>query len=152
MRLMGATSMNADRKKRLEAAGFKFGTVGELFNLSEAEEFLVEVKVALAEAIRELREVRSLSQADLALLIGSGQARVSKLERALESTSLDTLFRCMLALGASRQDLAKTIGRSPRPKKAVDEKGPRRQPHSSEKSSRHPERRVDRGKLLGVRE
>ena len=58
--------MNADKKKRLEAAGFKFGTVGELFNLSEAEELLVEVKVALAEAIRELREVRSLSQADLA--------------------------------------------------------------------------------------
>ena len=144
--------MNADRKKRLEAAGFKFGTVGELFNLSEAEELLVEVKVALAEAIRELREVRSLSQADLALLIGSGQARVSKLERSLESTSLDTLFRCMLALGASRQDLAKTIGRSPRPKKAVDEKGPRRQPNSSEKSSLHPGRRVDRGKLLGVRE
>ena len=144
--------MNADRKKRLEAAGFKFGTVGELFKLSEAEELLVEVKVALAEAIRELREVRSLSQADLALLIGSGQARVSKLERSLDSTSLDTLFRCMLALGASRQDLAKTIGCSPRPKKAVDEKGPRRQPHSSEKSSLHPGRRMDRGKLLGVRE
>src|SRR5262245_16273707 len=68
MRLMGATSMNADRKKRLEATGFKFGTVGELFNLSEAEELLVEVKVALAEAIRELREVRSLSPADLARL------------------------------------------------------------------------------------
>jgi transcriptional regulator with XRE-family HTH domain len=108
--------MNADRKKRLEAAGFKFGTVGELFNLSEAEELLVDVKVALAEAIRELREVRSLSQADLARLIGSGQARVSKLERSLESTSLDTLFRCMLVLGASRQDLAKTIGRSTRPR------------------------------------
>jgi len=143
--------MNADRKKRLEAAGFKFGTVGELFDLSETEKLLVEVKVALAEAIRELREVRSLSQADLARLIGSGQARVSKLERSLESTSLDTLFRCMLALGASRQDLAKTIGRSTRSKKAVDE-GPRRQSHSSEKSSLRPSRRIDRGKLLGVRE
>jgi DNA-binding XRE family transcriptional regulator len=102
--------MNADRKKKLEAAGFKFGTVGELFKLSKAEELLVEMKVALAEAIRELREEHSLSQADLARLIGSGQARVSKLERSLESTSLDTLFRCMLVLGASRQDLAKTIG------------------------------------------
>jgi len=144
--------MNADRKKRLEAAGFKFGTVGELFNLSEAEELLVEMKVALAEAIRELREVRSLSQADLARLIGSGQARVSKLERSLESTSLDTLFRCMLVLGASRQDLAKTIGRSTRPKKAIDEKGPRRQPRSSKKSSLHPGRRVERRTLLGIRE
>ena len=120
--------MNADRKKRLEAAGFKFGTVGELFNLSEAEELLVDVKVALAEAIRELREVRSLSQADLARLIGSGQARVSKLERSLESTSLDTLFRCMLVLGATRQDLAKTIGRSTRPRARTSGKGSRRSP------------------------
>lgn len=134
--------MNAERKKRLEAAGFKFGTVGELFNLSEAEELLVEMKVALAEAIRELREVRSLSQADLARLIGSGQARVSKLERSLESTSFDTLFRCMLALGATRQDLAKTIGRSKRPKKAAEGVHPAAQVTRERKS--HPAQRVDR--------
>jgi transcriptional regulator with XRE-family HTH domain len=101
--------MDADRRKRLEAAGFKFGTVGELFGLTEAEEQLVEMKVAIAEAIRHLRESRSLSQADLARLLGSGQSRVSKLERSSEATSLDTLFRCMLVLGASRRDLAKAI-------------------------------------------
>jgi DNA-binding XRE family transcriptional regulator len=98
-------------------AGFKFGTVGELFGLSEAEEELVEMKVAVAEAIRELREAHSLSQADLARLIGTGQARISKLERSSETTSLDTLFRCMLALGATRQDLAKAISHSTRSKK-----------------------------------
>lgn len=48
--------MDADRRTSLEAAGFKFGTVGELFSLSEAEEPLVEVKVAKEEAIRELKE------------------------------------------------------------------------------------------------
>jgi predicted transcriptional regulator len=110
--------MDPDRKSRLEAAGFKFGTVGELFGLTEAEEELVEMKVAVAEAIRELREMHSLSQADLARLLGTGQARVSKLERPSESTSLDTLFRCMLVLGATRQDLAKAISHSNRPKKA----------------------------------
>jgi len=101
--------MDSDRKRRLEAAGFKFGTVGELFGLTEAEEELVELKVALAEAIRERREEHSLSQADLARLIGTGQARVSKLERTSEPTSLDTLFRCMLVLGATRKDLAEAI-------------------------------------------
>ena len=44
--------MNAALQKRLEAAGFEFGTVGELFGLSEAEEQSVEMKVALAEAAR----------------------------------------------------------------------------------------------------
>ncbi|MEA2694227.1 MAG: hypothetical protein QOJ16_3614 [Acidobacteriota bacterium] len=108
--------MDPDRKERLEAAGFKFGTVGELFGLTAAEEELVELKVALAEAIRERREEHSLSQADLARLIGTGQARVSKLERSSEATSLDTLFRCMLALGATRQDLAEAILHTTPPK------------------------------------
>jgi predicted XRE-type DNA-binding protein len=99
--------MDPDRKRRLEVAGFKFGTVGELFGLTKTEEELVELKVALAEAIRERREEHSLSQADLARLIGTGQ--VSKLERTSESTSLDVLFRCMLALGATRKDLAEAI-------------------------------------------
>jgi transcriptional regulator with XRE-family HTH domain len=115
--------MDADRKRRLEAAGFKFGTVGELFGLSEAEEQLVEMKVAIAEAIRVLRDVRSLSQAEVARLVGSGQARISKLERSGESTSLDTLVRCMLVLGASRKDLAKTIAKAavrPKARKAAE--------------------------------
>jgi predicted XRE-type DNA-binding protein len=111
--------MDPDRKRRLEEAGFKFGTVGELFGLTEAEEELIEMKVAVAEAIRDLREARSLSQADLARLLGTGQARVSKLERSSESTSLDTLFRCMLVLGATREELAKAITRSAQPKKPI---------------------------------
>jgi predicted XRE-type DNA-binding protein len=111
--------MDPDRKRRLEEAGFKFGTVGELFGLTEAEEELIEMKVAVAEAIRDLREARSLSQADLARLLGTGQARVSKLERSSESTSLDTLFRCMLVLGATREELAKAIARSAQPKKPI---------------------------------
>jgi DNA-binding XRE family transcriptional regulator len=131
--------MDPDRKGRLEAAGFKFGTVGELFGLTEAEEELVEMKVAVAEAIRELREMHSLSQADLARMIGTGQARVSKLESPSESTSLDTLFRCMLVLGATRQDLAKAISHSTRPKKTTAKsrtavKGPKsvsRKPHAA---------------------
>lgn len=51
--------MDPDRKSRLEAAGFKFGTVGDLLGLFEAEEELVEMKVAVAEAIRELRDVEA---------------------------------------------------------------------------------------------
>jgi predicted XRE-type DNA-binding protein len=104
---------------RLEAAGFKFGTVRELFDLSAAEELLVEMKVAIAEAVRALREEHALSQADLARLIGSGQGRVSKLERSFEPASLDTLFRCMLVMGASRRDLAEAIARPARPKKSA---------------------------------
>lgn len=117
--------MDAERKRRLEAAGFKFGTVGELFGLSEAEEQLVELKVVIADAVRELRDTRALSQSDLARLVGTGQARISKLERSAESTSLDTLVRCLLVLGASRKDLARTIANAKvRPRTARKGHGP----------------------------
>jgi predicted XRE-type DNA-binding protein len=127
---MKEISMDPDRKRRLEAAGFTFGTVGQLFGLTQAEEELVEMKVALAEAIRERREERSLSQADLARLIGTGQARVSKLERTSESTSLDTLVRCMLVLGATRQDLANAIAHPTPPQ------GPTGKPRAAAKGTK----------------
>jgi hypothetical protein len=70
--------MDAERKRRLEAAGFKFGTVGELFGLSEAEEQLVELKVAIAEAIRASRDTRDLSQADLRQSLASDDDTTQK--------------------------------------------------------------------------
>jgi transcriptional regulator with XRE-family HTH domain len=132
---MKGVAMDADRKARLAAAGFQFGSVGELFGLTKAEEDLVELKVALAEAIRGRREEHSLSQADLARLIGTGQARVSKLESASESTSLDMLFRCMLALGATREDLAEAILRSTPPKQ------PAKKARASATSTKRPGRK-----------
>lgn len=50
-----------------------------------------------------------MTQTELARRIKSSQSRVAKMEAADGSVSLDLLIRSLLALGATRKDLATAI-------------------------------------------
>ena len=103
--------MKEARKAALEARGWRIGTATELLGLTPEEETLVDLRLRLADAVRDLRKSRSLTQAQLAERLGSSQSRVAKVEAGSDSVSLDLLIRSYLALGASAQDLATVIGR-----------------------------------------
>jgi len=45
--------------------------------------------------------------------LGSSQSRVAKMEAGDTSVSLDLLIRSLLALGATRRDIARAIGAGP---------------------------------------
>ena len=66
--------------------------------------------------MRQRREQKRLNQAELASRINSSQSRVAKMEAGDPSVSLDLLIRSLLALGASRRDLARAISSAPLPK------------------------------------
>jgi transcriptional regulator with XRE-family HTH domain len=66
------------------------------------------VRSALRERLRALRQARGISQAELARRIGSSQPRVAKIE-AGEAASLDLIIKCLRAVDASWQDVAKTM-------------------------------------------
>jgi transcriptional regulator with XRE-family HTH domain len=68
----------------------------------------VELKVVLARALRRLREDQGITQEQLASWIGTVQPNVSRMEQG-ESVSIDSLFFALLALGATRRDLARMI-------------------------------------------
>ncbi len=99
--------MNAKKRKSLEAAGWRFGDVKELLQLSDAEMEIVETRVRLARAVRTLRTKRGLTQKQLAELAGSSQPRVAAVERG--QGTLDQLIRFMFALGADRKKVARAI-------------------------------------------
>lgn len=101
--------MTREKRKRLEAKGWKVGSVEEFLELSENESAYIEMKLALSESLKAWREAQKLTQAAVAKLINSSQSRVAKMEAGDPSVSLDLLVRSLLALGASNQDLAKTI-------------------------------------------
>ncbi len=101
--------MRAEKRRRLEAKGWKIGTVDEFLSLTPEEAALVEIRLKLADGVRELRKRRRLTQTELAKRLGSSQSRVAKVETADESVSLDLLIRSFLALGATAGDLAKAI-------------------------------------------
>ena len=101
--------MRKEKKKRLEAKGWRIGTVKEFLDLSSDESAYIELKIRLAEGLRRRRQVKGLSQVDLAAKLRSSQSRVAKMEAGDPSVSLDLLIRSLIALGASERELCKII-------------------------------------------
>ena len=102
--------MKSSKQKKLEASGWKIGTAAEFLGLSDAEEMLVNMKVALAEQVRTMRHEKKITQQGLALLIGSSQSRVAKLETADRSVSMELLIRSLVSMGATRAQIGKIMG------------------------------------------
>jgi DNA-binding XRE family transcriptional regulator len=102
--------MKVDKRRKLEAAGWKVGDAAEFLGLSESESEFVEIKLALARRLRELREKRNWTQGDLAKRVGSSQSRVAKMEAADSTVSVDLLVRSLLAAGANRREVGRVVG------------------------------------------
>jgi len=104
--------MNRVKKERLERHGWTVGETSEFLNLTSQEAQFVEVKLALAAGVRQLRERRGMTQAALAERLGSSQSRVAKMEAADRSVSVDLIVRSLLAIGATPREIAKLIQRA----------------------------------------
>ncbi len=103
--------MKASKRRRLKRAGWTIADAGQFLGLSREEQRFIEMKLALAAAVRHLRERRGLTQTELARRFGSSQSRVAKTEAGHPSVSLDLLVRWLLGLGATPEDLARLIRR-----------------------------------------
>ena len=101
--------MKKAKRARLEAAGWKVGTVRQFLNLSDEEAAFVDLKLALARNLRSRRVRKGLTQNQLAELIESSQSRVAKMEAGDRTVSLDLLVRSLLAMGTTKRELARII-------------------------------------------
>jgi DNA-binding XRE family transcriptional regulator len=105
-------TMRPDKRKSPDRKGWKFGSAADFLNLSDEELAFIDLKLALSRALKARRQKKRLSQTALAKAISSSQSRVAKMETGDPGVSLDLLVKSMLALGATRRDLANIIGRS----------------------------------------
>ena len=104
--------MKKSKKAKLKAAGWRVGSTEEFLGLTKEETALVEIKIAFAESLRRRRTRRKLSQESLAKLLQSSQSRVAKMEAADASVTIDLLVKSLLALGATRKDLARILSKA----------------------------------------
>ncbi len=104
--------MKKAKQKRLESKGWKVSSTKEFLNLSEEEEVYIELKLALSQSLKSRRQKNKLSQTELAKLIKSSQSRIAKMEAGDPTVSVDLLVKSLLALGASKKELAKAISAS----------------------------------------
>jgi len=98
-----------DKRDKLAARGWNVGDATEFLNLTPEEEALVELRLKLAEGLKDRRIRKRLTQVELAKAVNSSQSRVAKMEAGDPTVSLDLLVRSLIALGASNRDLAKII-------------------------------------------
>lgn len=91
--------MKAQKRKRLEKAGWRIGNAADLLKLTAAEEAYIEMKLSLAKDLAEARRDRRLTQQKLAAILKTSQPRVAMMEKGDPSVSLDLLVRALLALG-----------------------------------------------------
>jgi ribosome-binding protein aMBF1 (putative translation factor) len=111
-----AVAVATQRSRRLETRGWKVGSAQEFLRLTDEEAAYIDLKLRLAGHLRERRQHRGLTQAELGRHLKSSQSRVAKMEAADPSVSLDLLIRSLLALGASNRELSRIISdRSPAP-------------------------------------
>jgi ribosome-binding protein aMBF1 (putative translation factor) len=104
--------MKGIKKRRLVRTGWVVGDSAQFLKLSVEEKRFIELKLALATGVRELRERKGLTQASLAHRLGSSQSRVAKMEAADRSVSLDLIMRSFLTIGATSTEIAKWIKRA----------------------------------------
>lgn len=104
--------MEKAKEERLASAGWRVGDSTEFLELTPEEAAFVDLKLALAQYLRELRKVHRWTQAHVACRLRSSQSRVAKMEAADASVSLDLLVKALLALGATREDVGRVIARA----------------------------------------
>lgn len=101
--------MHSNKRKRLEAKGWKIGSAKEFLGLSLEEEAYVEIKLKLSETFREQRMQCKMTQSEAAKLLNSSQSRIAKMEAGDSSVSLDLLVRSILAFGVSGKGLIQSL-------------------------------------------
>ncbi len=101
--------MDQAKRERLEAKGWKVGSVSDFLALTAEESVLVEIKLALSQNLKERRQ-KIMTQSELASKMSSSQPRIAKAENGDASVvSIELLIRAMLVTGATPQDIGQVI-------------------------------------------
>jgi transcriptional regulator with XRE-family HTH domain len=108
-----------DKRKALEAAGFRVGDAGDFLELTDAERELVELRAEVSSLVVKTRKRRGLSQAQTAALMGTTQPRVSKIEAGAADVSLDQMFQAFFAIGGRMTDLRRRAPTAMRSKRVA---------------------------------
>src|ERR1700722_4976102 len=99
--------MDQEKQARLEAKGWKVGTVSEFLGLTPEDEIAVESMLAVEKMRRRMADLvqakrrRKFTQAELAKKLKTSQPRVARIEAGYASIPLDTIIRAALESGAT---------------------------------------------------
>jgi DNA-binding XRE family transcriptional regulator len=100
--------METSKRQQLEAKGWTVGDAADFLALTPEESLMVEMRLALSRRLKDRRK-QSMTQAELAMKIGSSQPRVAMAENGDLSVSIELLIRSLLATGVTAQEIGQII-------------------------------------------
>jgi len=101
--------MDKMKKKKLESKGYKIGSAEDFLELSNEEAKYIELKLALSQELAKQRKQKKMTQIQLAKILNSSQSRVAKMEKGDPTVSLDLLIKSLLAVGATKKNIADAL-------------------------------------------
>ena len=101
--------MNKEKREKLEVKGWKVTTVAEFLELTPEEERIIELRLALSNALKQQRAKTQLTQIAAAKRLHSSQSRLAKMEAGDKSVSLDLMIRSLYGLGIDNAELSQII-------------------------------------------
>jgi ribosome-binding protein aMBF1 (putative translation factor) len=85
----------------------------EYVGFGKEESEYIELKLSLSQVLAEQRKQKKLTQIQLAKMLKSSQSRVAKMECGDPTVSLDLLVKSLLAIGVSKESIAKAFHENP---------------------------------------
>lgn len=101
--------MNTEKRKKLEAKGWKITSVADFLELSPNEEKIIELRLALSDALKKQRLAANLTQESFAKMLGTSQSRIAKMEAGDKSVTLDLLIRSIFKTDVNIRELSELI-------------------------------------------
>jgi predicted XRE-type DNA-binding protein len=98
--------MDEGKIRKLKAAGMTVTSAKEWLGLTKEESAIVDIRIRLAREVERLRETNGLTQKQLAECLGTRQSGVARMERNPSSSSIDSLMKALLVLGATPRKIA----------------------------------------------
>lgn len=99
--------MENQKKSILEKNGWKVSSTSDFLELSEEDSAYLELRIAMATFIKDLRKKKHLRQIDLAKKLHTSQSRIAKIEAADPTVSLDLMAKSAFSMGATPKELLK---------------------------------------------
>jgi predicted transcriptional regulator len=104
--------MKKNEKEKLAQAGFEKTSVSDFLDLDRGDEIIVELRVALAQALRERRKAKGITQNELAKRQKTSQSRISSLESGDDSVTIDALISALAELDTEREQIIQIMSGS----------------------------------------
>lgn len=101
--------MEAEKKRKLEAAGWKVGSTQDFFGLSDEEMAYVDFKLALSRKLKAARSERKMIQKELAEVVRTSQSRVANMEKSSPTVTVHLLLRSLFKLGVTQGELTESL-------------------------------------------